>query len=177
MKIKLLSVLILLAIININGMERPIEDRLSGVPELVKIIESPSEELIEAWKLATNKLLSLKHLAIRKIESDGISMKGRVPKELIEYKDKVNRLALLVQPLIEYQNCPEVEKKFFFTLINDWQSAKEKFPKLWEKYKGKSDRYAGRLEQQSIYNGILVRGIWKGNKYLTEFANLLGADI
>lgn len=73
MKIKLLVAILLLKIVNINSMEvENSEEKLVDLPELIGILKSaPSDEFIEAWKLATGKVASLKAMAALVIEKNG----------------------------------------------------------------------------------------------------------
>lgn len=68
MKLKFVSVLALLfmSMLNIYSMKN-IEDKFKEVPELKDIlVQMPSDEFIEAWKIATGKVGLLKSIATQK---------------------------------------------------------------------------------------------------------------
>lgn len=169
---KILISLFLLLTVYINGMEQPFMDE-----EIVQLVESPSDEFIEACKLVTNQISSLKYLTIKKLESNQITIEEKVPSEVMEFKAKLKELPIQIKCLMEYKDCPEQEKKFFLNLINNWRLAKQNFPNFWESYSSKVNPNPIESEKQSVYDGILLEAINKNNVYLVNFALTLGANV
>ena len=175
MKIKLLIILMLIVIVNINGMESPIEDKLSEVPELVEIVKCPSDELIEVWKLVKGKVISLKAILALKLQENDMSIENKIPGDLIDFKNKINQLYSQIKAVLEYKKCKQLEQRFFFNLINDWQRAKKVFPKSWKKYTDKI-RKDSSDERQTVVDGILLEGVRANDADLVNLALTLKAN-
>ena len=81
---KLFVMSIVISIVNINSMKVPdSEDKLHQVSELAEMVESPTDEFIEAWKLATGKVASLKSIVALAIEKNNINIdNNKIPEEL-----------------------------------------------------------------------------------------------
>ena len=179
MKIKLFVAIIVLKILNINGMElENSKKEFIEFSELMESVELPTETFIEAYKAATGQVLSLKHIVIKNLEANQINIEDKVPAEVIEFKNKVIEQALQIKYLIKYKNCPKI-KNFYLNLINNWQTAKQSFPALWNKLLKylEQPEYTELQEEQLIADAILFQGIREGNLYLLNFALTLGASV
>lgn len=168
----------LLPIVNIKGMENCLEDKLSEISELVQIVKWPSDEFIEAWKLVTGKIISLKSMVILQLLENDMSIENKVPEELLDFKNKFHQLYLQIKAVIEYKTCTTREQRFFFNLVNDWQKAKELFPKLWIRYTTEiRDDLRKSCEKQAVVDGILLQGTKLNNHALVNLALILKANV
>lgn len=168
MKIKILILLILVIKINIFAMEAfDLDNQLSQVTELEKLVESPTDEFTQAWKIANGEIASLKAIIALSLTERKIAVdKDKIPAELEWFIKSIYEILLKIEMVNKVKNCSKKCKLILLNVINNSEfDGANFFPK--------------KIDKQEFLNKLLLRSSFftTSNIDLVNLALSLKADV
>lgn len=120
MKVKIIAICTLSLLLKLHGMEENIHE-LNELMELKKIIkEMPSQEFVEAWKMVTERIPTLKTLAAYQIIKNGITIdNNKLPIEVFDFIKNIRIKIKQIRCILESAACNIQEKNVLLNIVND----------------------------------------------------------